>query len=276
MWVGVLIGVVAGLVAIAVPLALILGVPLADAMRGGAGVSGALILAAATLFILPAALHRDGPLPRVRVPARPGWGRIGSRRRSRSGATFPTCRTCSGRQRRMARLSAWWRSSSRSSWPSWSCERSSNGRVDRRSTATSSRSAKARVRSGSVSTGRGCRSRGATRSRGTRARRTWRASSSWRDGPESMRRASETPAEHARRIRADPIGPPMGRLAADYALIEFGEADVAAVRASSSDRAVAAPSFDRCSASRQDRPRKAAGLTARARQLFGALTTSAR
>ena len=56
MWVGVLIGVVAGLVAIAVPLALILGVPLADAMRVGAGVSGALILAAATLFILPAAL----------------------------------------------------------------------------------------------------------------------------------------------------------------------------------------------------------------------------
>ena len=48
MWVGVLIGVVAGLVAIAVPLALILGVPLADAMRGGAGVIGALILAAAT------------------------------------------------------------------------------------------------------------------------------------------------------------------------------------------------------------------------------------
>jgi hypothetical protein len=47
MWVGVLIGVVAGLVAIA-GLALILGVPLADAMRGGAGVIGALILAAAT------------------------------------------------------------------------------------------------------------------------------------------------------------------------------------------------------------------------------------
>ena len=39
----------------------------------------------------------------------------------------------------------------------------------------------------------------------------------------SMRRASETPAEHARRIHADPIGPPMGRLAADYALIEFGK-----------------------------------------------------
>ena len=40
--------------------------------------------------------------------------------------------------------------------------------------------------------------------------------------PGSMRHASETPAEHAHRIRADPIGPPMGRLAADYALVEFG------------------------------------------------------
>ena len=41
--------------------------------------------------------------------------------------------------------------------------------------------------------------------------------------PGSMRRASETPAEHAHRIHADPIGPPMGRLAADYALVEFGK-----------------------------------------------------
>jgi hypothetical protein len=41
--------------------------------------------------------------------------------------------------------------------------------------------------------------------------------------PESARRASETPAEHARRLRADPIGPSLSRLAADYALAEFGK-----------------------------------------------------
>ena len=210
---------------------------------------------------------RDGPLPGVRVPARPGWGRIGSRRRLHRRATFPTCRTCSDRQRRMARLSAWWRSSSRSSWPSWSCERSSNGRVDRRSTATSSSSAKARVRSGSVSIGPGCRSLGVTPPRATRARPTWRASRSWRDGPSRCaappRRPPSMPAGSAP-IR---VGPPMGRLAADYALVEFGNADSAAVRASSSDRALAAPSFDRRSAAGQDRSGEAARLTARAGQL---------
>ena len=40
--------------------------------------------------------------------------------------------------------------------------------------------------------------------------------------PESARLTSETPTEHARRIRADPLGGPLGRLAADYALAEFG------------------------------------------------------
>ena len=40
--------------------------------------------------------------------------------------------------------------------------------------------------------------------------------------PESARLAAETPADHARRLRAAPIGPPLSRLAADYALVEFG------------------------------------------------------
>jgi len=40
--------------------------------------------------------------------------------------------------------------------------------------------------------------------------------------PDVARLGSETPAEHARRLRADPIGPTLGRLAADYALAEFG------------------------------------------------------
>ena len=41
--------------------------------------------------------------------------------------------------------------------------------------------------------------------------------------PESARLAAETPADHARRLRAAPIGPPLSRLAADYALVEFGQ-----------------------------------------------------
>jgi hypothetical protein len=41
--------------------------------------------------------------------------------------------------------------------------------------------------------------------------------------PEWARHASETPAEHARRLRGDPIGPSLSRLAADYALAEFAQ-----------------------------------------------------
>ena len=41
--------------------------------------------------------------------------------------------------------------------------------------------------------------------------------------PESARLAAETPAGHARRLRDSPIGPPLSRLAADYALVEFGQ-----------------------------------------------------
>ena len=40
--------------------------------------------------------------------------------------------------------------------------------------------------------------------------------------PELARHAGETPAEHAIRISASPVGPVMRRLAADYALAEFG------------------------------------------------------
>ena len=122
MWVGVLIGVVAGLVAIA-GLALILGVPLADAMRGGAGVIGALILAAATLFILPAALI--GMVLFLVFEFLRDLGGVGSAAAGGDiGGDLPDVQDLLDRQRRMARLSAWWRSSSRSSWPSWWCERS--------------------------------------------------------------------------------------------------------------------------------------------------------
>jgi hypothetical protein len=41
--------------------------------------------------------------------------------------------------------------------------------------------------------------------------------------PEFTRFPSETPAEHARRLRAGAIGAPLRHLAADYALVEFGQ-----------------------------------------------------
>ena len=40
--------------------------------------------------------------------------------------------------------------------------------------------------------------------------------------PEVRRLPSETPAEHARRVRGVGVGPSLSRLAADYALVEFG------------------------------------------------------
>jgi len=40
--------------------------------------------------------------------------------------------------------------------------------------------------------------------------------------PTLARLAVETPADHARRLRDAPIGPPLSLLAADYALVEFG------------------------------------------------------
>ncbi len=46
--------------------------------------------------------------------------------------------------------------------------------------------------------------------------------------PDLARAESETPAEHARRLRTDPIGPTLGRLAADYSLAEFGHRTLAA------------------------------------------------
>jgi Domain of unknown function (DUF4129) len=45
--------------------------------------------------------------------------------------------------------------------------------------------------------------------------------------PDSARLESETPAEHARRLRADPVSLPLSRLAADYALVEFGQRTLA-------------------------------------------------
>ena len=55
---------------------------------------------------------------------------------------------------------------------------------------------------------------------------------------------SETPSEHARRLRDDPVGPALGRLAADYMLAEFGRSRAARRGAPARDRALAADPRD--------------------------------
>ena len=247
------------------PSATILGVPLADAIRGGAGVIGR------------AHRGRRHGSSSCRPPCReirPAWSieflrgsvgvGIGTAVGDIGGDPLPTSRACSGPSDGTARLSAWWRSSSRSSWPSWWCERSSNGRVDPRSTATSSSSAKARARSGRLHRPR-LPLPGATPPRATRARPTWRASRSWHDGPESCAVPPRPPASMPQRPRR-PSGPPMGA-SPPTTHSSNSETDSAAVRASSSDRALATPSGDGRLASGQHRAREASPLTARAGQL---------
>ena len=166
----------------------------------------------------------------------------------------------------MARLSAWWRSSSRSSWPSWWCERSSNGRVDRRSTATSSSSAK-RGSDRDPSPSARLPIPGVTPSRGTRARPTWRASS-----PGAMARIDAPCLRDARRARApDPCrsdraadGAP-GRRLRTGRIRECGRCR----RPSTVERSSAGGAFVRSTVSRgtgpigrggpTDRPRRSAG-----------------
>lgn len=220
MWVGVLIGVLAGLVAIAVPLALILGVPLADAMRGGAGVIGALILAAATLFILPAALI--GMVLFLVLEFLRDLGGVGSAAAGGDiGGDLPDVQDLGSTATEGPALGvvaliiaivvafvvvrALVQRPGRSTIDGDILElREGEGaigiRLHRPRLPIPRRHPVPRNASEAY-----------VASLEILARR-----------PGSMRRASETPAEHAHRIHADPIGPPMGRLAADYALVEFG------------------------------------------------------
>ena len=222
MWAGVLIGVVAGLLAIALPLALILGVPLADAMRGGAAVIGALVLAAATLFILPAALI--GMVLFLVIEFLRGLGGVGSAAAGGDiGGDLPDVQDLLG--------------STATDGPALGVvalviaivvafvvvralvKRPGRSTVD---------GDILELREGEGPIGLNLhrprlpipRRHPVPRNASEAYVASLEILARW---PASMRRASETPAEHAHRIHADPIGPPMGRLAADYALVEFGK-----------------------------------------------------
>ena len=263
MWVGVLIGVVAGLLAIAVPLALILGVPLADAMRGGAGVIGALILAAATLFILPAALI--GMVLFLVIEFLRDLGGVGSAAAGGDiGGDLPDVQDLLG--------------STATDGPALGVvalviaivvafvvvralvKRPGRSTVD--GDILELREGRGSDRHPSPSTPAAdppASPRPAQRERGLRGEP--------RD-PRAMARVDAPCLRNARRARAP--DPRRSDRAADGApgrrlrTRRIRQPDAAAVRAPSSDRALAAPSFDRRSAAGQDRSGEAARLTARA------------
>ena len=222
-WIGVLVAVMAVMLAVAMPLALIVGVPLDQAIRGALGPIGDLLVP----IVEPAppagrpARFRAGLVPRLsprRCPDRRpdlGWRHRPARHRLDEG---PRPIRHGGRHPRSRS-----RSSSASSWHSCWSVASWDGRSPRRSTVTSSRSARPRARP--VGCAFDCRVCPPARRDPVTADRERGVSGE----PRHPRRiaagrapSSETPTEHARRLRADPVGPTLGRLAADYALVEFG------------------------------------------------------
>jgi hypothetical protein len=222
-WVGLLVGVVAGLLVLTMPLALILGVPLDDAIRGALGPVGEVIVAVVTIMALPVGLLA-GVLVLLLESLRGNLARSIS---SPGGFGGPVA----------------------TDWGSPLGLPVSGGLILglvalviaivvaflltrgllRRPLLSTVESDLIEVRERERPTG------------GFRLRRPYlpiprrhfvprTASEAYLASlevlghrPEAARRETETPAEHARRLRASPIGLPLSRLAADYALAEFGQ-----------------------------------------------------
>lgn len=220
-WLGVLIGVVAGLLALTVPLAMILGVPLADAIRGGVGVLGVVVLAIATVFILPAALL--GTIFFLVIEFLRALGGGGSTDPGDLiGGAIVDVQGLLGRARGEGPdlgpvvlviaivvgflvVRALVRRPRRSVVDGDVIEvRETEGPIG------------LRLRRPRLPM---ARRQPAPRNASEAYLASLALLERW---PASMRLDSETPAEHARRIRADPGGPSLSRLAADYALVEFG------------------------------------------------------
>ena len=220
-WVGLLIAVVAGLTLVAIPLAFVIGAPVDTAVRGVLGPISAILVPVVAVLVLPAALlgsalvaligwlrgTSGGPGPEINVPGplAPDPGTV----LTPSGAqavvlglvplllavivVFVLVRTLLGR----------------------------TGRV-----ATDGDAPEIRELEGPAGGIRLPRPRRPKRHRtGVPETATDAYLASLEllaPTPDAGRRASETPQEHAHRIGSDPDWMPLRRLAADYALAEFG------------------------------------------------------
>jgi hypothetical protein len=217
----VLIGVVAGLLAIALPLAMILGVPVAEAARGIAGVVAWIVVAAATLLILPAALLGMVLFLVIEFLRAIGGGGatdpadlIGGAAIDVQGLLGPA----SGNGLNLGLLPLVLAIVVAFVVVRLLVKRPGRSVVD---------GDLVEVREVERPTGLRLRRPRLPMPRRHPVPRT--ASEAYvaslellAQRPETQRLASETPAEHARRVRAFAIGPPLSRLAADYALVEFG------------------------------------------------------
>jgi len=219
-WIGVLVGVVAGLLAIALPLAMILGVPVAEAARGIGGVVLWVFVAAGTLLILPAALLAMVLFLVIEFLRAIGGGRttdpgdlIGGAVLDVQGLLGP-----GGNGLDLGPVPLVVAIVMAFVVVRWLVKRPGRSVVD---------GDLVEVREVERPTGIRLRRPRLAMPRRHLVPRT--ASEAYvaslevlAQWPESTRLASETPSEHARRVRAYPIGPPLSRLAADYALVEFG------------------------------------------------------
>ncbi len=220
-WVGVLIGVVTGLFAVAIPLALLLGVPVDGAIRGALGLVGGVLVVVATWLVLPAALLGMALFLLIQflrtgagtVTTDPGlilgggvdWrGLIGSA--TNNGLVLGVVPLIVATVVAFLLVRSLLRRPRRSSVDGDVIEiREADGTI------------------------RGVRLRRPHLTMPRRQVVPRTASEAYvasvevlADRPETARLPFETPSEHARRVRADPIGGPLRRLAADYALEEFG------------------------------------------------------
>ncbi len=221
-WVGVLVGVLAGMLAVAIPLALVIGVPVDRAIRGALGPIGDLLVPIVSLLLLPVALLASalvwligtlrpggGPQPEAPIsgvgPVAIDWGHPLGPAGTEAvilglvpivigfALAFLLIRRFLGRS--MFEL------------------------ADRDMTEireTEGPTGGIRLRLPHIDVPRR-QPDPRTASEAYLASLEVLAAS-----PEIARSGSETPAEHARRLRGDPAGPTLARLAADYALAEFG------------------------------------------------------
>ena len=219
-WDGVLIGVIVGLLVVALPLALILGVPFGGAVRTVAEVVAGIIVIAATPFIWVGAILGQALYLFIVFLRTMAGGSMSDPGGAIGGPLLD--------------------------WPAVLGPGSQNGlalgviplviaivvsfvliRLLVRRSRRSVHSTPVEVREFERPTGMGFRRprlpiprrHVAPRSASEAYVATLDVLAQW---PEFTRLPSETPAEHARRMRAVGIGPSLSRLAADYALIEFG------------------------------------------------------
>jgi hypothetical protein len=218
-WLSLLFGVVAAMLAVAIPLALVLGVPVAAAVRGVLGPLGDVLVPAATILLWPIALFADWLVSFLRSlhGSMPTLTTVGGGAQGGGGAPKPIPAGAEGLGIALLPIAV-------AVLLAFLVLRRLLGRpglaaVDRDFIEVH----ESEPLAGGVHFQRPGWLRVRRHPVPQNAAEAYLASVQLlasRAG--SARIPSETPAEHARRVQGDPLAAPISRLAADYALSEFG------------------------------------------------------